>query len=125
MKISRFGICQICGYRRRLLVDHSHVSGLVRGLICYHCNPRLANIELGAHAHFRYLFRPLDAFRNSWFPMHRIFFEPRGVRPPLVLSLDDIEIAAIPCSLFHKYLETGGPLAPLNLQYREHMEIDV
>jgi len=56
--------------------------------------------------------------------MLRIFFEPRGERPPFVLSLDDIEIAAIPCSLFHMYLETGGPLAPLNLQYREHMEID-
>lgn len=35
---SREGICKICNQTNLLVVDHCHISGAVRGLICSHCN---------------------------------------------------------------------------------------
>lgn len=32
------GKCPICGQGGRMFVDHDHSSGLVRGIICEHCN---------------------------------------------------------------------------------------
>lgn len=35
------GVCAICGGRptsERLAVDHSHITGETRGLLCSHCN---------------------------------------------------------------------------------------
>jgi hypothetical protein len=32
------GCCAICGKARRLVVDHEHTSGRVRGLLCSRCN---------------------------------------------------------------------------------------
>jgi len=53
------GVCYICGRPepvagRRLAVDHSHLDGLIRGLLCSKCNPLLGKIEnafirLGMH----------------------------------------------------------------------------
>jgi hypothetical protein len=44
------GVCYACGQPepvkgRRLSVDHCHVTGLVRGLLCSRCNPILGKIE--------------------------------------------------------------------------------
>lgn len=60
------GVCAICGlperkrYRNtdtivRLSVDHSHVTGEVRGLLCYSCNYKLGWVENNADAIFDYL----------------------------------------------------------------------
>lgn len=32
------GVCKICGMKRRLVVDHCHDSGAIRGLLCTGCN---------------------------------------------------------------------------------------
>jgi hypothetical protein len=46
-----FGKCAICGWYARLLVDHNHSTGDIRGYICYSCNRRLVEIEAGIHKH--------------------------------------------------------------------------
>lgn len=41
MLIFQKGICPICGDApngRRLVVDHNHTTGEIRGLLCYRCN---------------------------------------------------------------------------------------
>lgn len=46
------GRCAICGAKptsQRLGVDHSHATGLVRGLLCYSCNIRLGQLESTWH----------------------------------------------------------------------------
>lgn len=40
------GLCEMCGGEaKRLVVDHDHDTGLVRGLICDRCNQFLGMIE--------------------------------------------------------------------------------
>lgn len=34
----RSGVCTICGTATKLVVDHCHISGIVRGFICSACN---------------------------------------------------------------------------------------
>jgi recombination endonuclease VII len=42
----RCAICsKACGTGRRLAVDHDHVTGRVRGLLCFRCNTSLARYE--------------------------------------------------------------------------------
>lgn len=39
------GQCPICLKEKRLIVDHCHTNGHVRGFICYSCNTVLGHIE--------------------------------------------------------------------------------
>ncbi len=48
MFLAQGGLCAICrkpGGRRRLAVDHNHVTGEVRGLLCNGCNLHVAAVE--------------------------------------------------------------------------------
>lgn len=38
MSASQGNKCKICGCEVKLTVDHDHVTGKVRGLLCGHCN---------------------------------------------------------------------------------------
>ncbi len=37
--------CQVCGSKRRLVVDHCHQTGAVRGILCTECNVSLGNLH--------------------------------------------------------------------------------
>lgn len=59
------GVCYICqratGKVRRLAVDHDHLTGWVRGLLCKPCNSLLAHLRDDADAAYRvgdYLVNP-------------------------------------------------------------------
>jgi Recombination endonuclease VII len=39
------GTCAICGKKAKLNIDHDHVTGQVRGLLCHGCNALLGKYE--------------------------------------------------------------------------------
>lgn len=51
MSLGQGGVCAICsepprvGFNKRLHVDHDHVTGKVRGLLCMHCNHSIERVE--------------------------------------------------------------------------------
>lgn len=38
------GRCASCGHKRKLVVDHDHATGVVRGLICTPCNMAIGGL---------------------------------------------------------------------------------
>lgn len=66
MFVEQGGLCTICRRlpKGRLVVDHDHATGAVRGLLCRRCNVGLANFDEQAEIierAGRYLKRPPDA----------------------------------------------------------------
>mgnify|MGYP000928686993 CR=1 FL=1 len=50
MKESQNGDCAICkGEMHRMVVDHDHATGKVRGLLCHACNVKLHALDEWAH----------------------------------------------------------------------------
>lgn len=50
--------CAICGKKRKLVVDHCHSTGVVRGMLCDGCNTAIAVLERDTgflHAAWAYL----------------------------------------------------------------------
>jgi len=43
--LKQAGKCACCGGVRKLVVDHNHKTGVVRGLICNYCNMAIGFIE--------------------------------------------------------------------------------
>ena len=41
MRVMQGGTCAICGRAGRLVIDHNHSTGQVRGLLCFECNTML------------------------------------------------------------------------------------
>jgi hypothetical protein len=41
------GLCALCGNvpNKQLCVDHDHISGKIRGLLCYRCNNMLGHVN--------------------------------------------------------------------------------
>jgi hypothetical protein len=39
--VSQQGACAVCGEKARLVIDHDHVTGMMRGLLCYKHNTAL------------------------------------------------------------------------------------
>ena len=38
LKLAHGSYCAICGRKCKLQIDHDHKTGIVRGLVCLHCN---------------------------------------------------------------------------------------
>lgn len=45
MVLDQNGRCKICERAKKLVVDHNHDTGEVRGLLCHGCNTGLARVE--------------------------------------------------------------------------------
>lgn len=41
------GVCAICKEAKKLVIDHCHSTGEIRGLLCRSCNSRVGFIETG------------------------------------------------------------------------------
>ncbi len=58
MLAEQSGTCAICNEppkKNRLAVDHNHLTGRVRGLLCIRCNITLGNLEKRKDSYLNYL----------------------------------------------------------------------
>ena len=73
------GRCGICSSQRRLVTDHDHSTGLIRGLLCYRCNIAEAFQTVGPYR--RYRERPpaaiLGVQARYWNPLARGYAQPQ------------------------------------------------
>jgi hypothetical protein len=64
------GVCKICGKPQcvgtKLDVDHDHVSGKVRGLLCRHCNAGIGMLKDSAGLLLQAVRYLLDAGGSLW-----------------------------------------------------------
>lgn len=76
------GRCGICASQGRLVTDHDHGTGLVRGLLCQRCNTAEAVRDAGPYR--RYRERPpatiLGVQARYWRPLAKGFAQPVVIR---------------------------------------------
>jgi hypothetical protein len=69
MKEAQDGRCAICGSTGELYVDHSHMNGRVRGLLCVRCNNGLGQFRDSVevlHKAAEYVARGGIKFKTKW-----------------------------------------------------------
>jgi len=70
--------CAICGASPRVVIDHDHGTGLVRGLLCVSCNTAEAHHDDPAFVRYRrmppaFLFQVVIPWSNSHNWQHRVW----------------------------------------------------
>lgn len=45
MEAEQNGLCKVCGEKKRLVVEHNHETGKIRGLTCDGCNTLIGQLE--------------------------------------------------------------------------------
>lgn len=98
------GVCAICGKppeKKKLGVDHDHVSNRIRGLLCKRCNSTLGLVNDDV--------RLLDALKEYLERQHQIWFTTvNGRRIDLSFpKVEDIDVADIACGLSRVCRYTG------------------
>ena len=72
--------CEICGTTEnpglKLVRDHNHATGYIRGLLCSPCNSRLGHYETGV------LFYKYRASYSHWLELHKKKIEEYLIKPP-------------------------------------------
>jgi len=84
-----YGHCSICQFYGRLVTEHSHTTGLIRGYVCYGCNRKLVEIENGSHTHGSYHF-----------------------------VVDGTFVVEVPCERYHSYLQ-NPPMERFDARYEK------
>jgi hypothetical protein len=78
------GRCAICGHRRGLVEDHDHITGMVRGWLCYGCNTqegiyRDADTLFGKYRE-RHPTKMLGLEIRYWDPIRKDYAQPASKR---------------------------------------------